>query len=151
SGAVDGAQTEVTLDVDGVTYETVFENGAFYADVPATELQDGHLNGTATVAVTDPGGQVSTVSDGFNTSIATDLVADEFAPVAHEDQSTGTVEMDLDSMITYTSGEGLLGVESDFNITLNFGDEGMSNELKASAIQMAEYISTLFTEDLEGF
>lgn len=152
SGIEDGASVEVSVEVDGNVYQATNENGVYIAEVPASELSDGTASGTASVKVTDANGETSHASSNFNTTIETDFSNPDDGVFGPEVQSTGEVEMDLDSMKIYTSGKGEMGVESDFNITVKFSNGGnVSNEIKASVIQMTEYISSVIQNDMEGF
>ncbi|MFX4300158.1 leishmanolysin-related zinc metalloendopeptidase [Pseudosulfitobacter pseudonitzschiae] len=152
SGIEDGAQVDVSVEVDGNVYQATNDNGVYTAQVPASELSDGQASGKASVLVTDANGETSQASGTFSTTIETDFSNPGDGVFGPEVQSTGEVEMDLDSMTTYTSGKGELGVESDFNITVNFINGGnVGSEIKSAVIQMTEYISSVIQSDFEGF
>ena len=153
SGIVDGAQIEVSVEIDGNVYQANEVNGTYVADVPASELVDGEASGTAILKVTDANGETSHASSDFNTTIETDFTDPGDGVYGPPVQSTGEVELDIDSMTTYTTGKGQMGVESDFNITFEFAlaGGGVTPEVKAAVIQMGEYISSLITGDLADY
>ncbi|WP_162792058.1 DUF2457 domain-containing protein [Pseudosulfitobacter sp. DSM 107133] len=153
SGIEGGASVEVSVEVDGNVYQASGANGVFIAQVPASELTDGAASGKATVLVTDANGATSQATSTFSTTIETDFSNPDDGVFGPEVQSTGEVEMDLDSMTSYTTGKGLMGVESDFNIEFDFLPMagGTTPELKASLIQMGEYISSVIKGNLSNF
>jgi hypothetical protein len=138
SGIENGAQVDVSVEVDGNVYQAHEVNGSYVAEVPASELADGDASGTATVKVIDTNGETSYASSDFNTTIDTDFSNSGDGVYGPPIQSSGEVEMDLGNMTTYTTGKGQMGVESDFNITFNFAlaGGGVTDEVKAAVIQM---------------
>ncbi|CAN0297453.1 unnamed protein product, partial [Chrysoparadoxa australica] len=89
TGLAAGASTDVSVEIDGASYDATFADGFWTAAIPVSALSEGEVVGSVAVTVTDANGQVSTTAQDFQSGVTVDITE----PAAVSDPVIGDVSL----------------------------------------------------------